>query len=350
MSSLRVGQRRSAGRLRTQQALHAPRNGGDARWEVRPAYARAVPLALTLLFALYGLAFDALCSLFVPQWRPWALSGVALLGVPALVVLVFLVARGLRARYRKRIEQLGDTRAVSGVRRLAFAAGLSLRVVVPIGLIAWEVAAPLLHFEAWAFDSHRCPGPSARGGAWFQLIAAIVLTSFAVILGPRWVPRWKDRLAGCLLVTFAGIGLYVLTDESATEAAYGPYPTAFGALAAVLVTVVSLLASWAAPIVVRGSAPIDGPLLQRALRRCELFGGRQEPQLSVDRVVYALIGAPLTQPLLLLVVPSFAAVVSGRRQLWWVWWIHWRLHGSSSRWEAPAPGGAGKSRSRADGS
>jgi hypothetical protein len=329
--------RRTDYQLHKRYRLDGP--DGEERWLVRPAYAAAIPLVLTLVFAMYGPTFDALCSLFIPAWTPWALVGIAIVGLIALAALVAFVTYELCVRYRKRLERLGKATTVPEPRRVVFFVGLFLLGGVPLGLICCQLIQPTLHVWHWAFDTHRCLGASLHRAAWQQLTAAVLLTAIALRWGPRWIPRWVDRAVGSVLLASACLALYALSGTSAREADHGPYLTAFGVLAAIVTPVVWLLAKWAARFVVRRSEAEYGPPLRRALQRCEVFVERRDPDLEVDRVVYALLGAPLTEPLLLLVIPSFAAVVSGRRQLWSVWWISlgiaWfiiALGSISSRW------------------
>ncbi len=312
------------------------RGHAGLEWQRRWPFISLLPLGLCLIFAMYGPTFDALCSILpaVSSRRVlWAVAAVVSLAAGRLV---YLGARFLRKRYWKRIDKLAIAGPVPRVRKAVLGLSLSVLAIVPpgapVGLLVWRI----VHS---ARDIHTCQYTTPHAQSWLQLAFTIVLVAAAARLGMR--PRSRFwRVADYLILLSAPVVILAfLGGCSATEAQYMPYLNAFAVLCVILVTLASAFAALFARFVRRLESDYASTLAE-ALKHCELFEKRGEVTLGWGRLLYAFLGAPLAHPLLLLLLPSFVAMVAPRHWLWnaslialAITWFVLALGNISMRWD-----------------
>lgn len=286
------------------------------RLQPRPSWRR--PLfwffAITVVFVGYGPVWGGLCTVFVPPLATWALGAAGLVLFGLAVRLLFAMMRGAKRRLDSRFGSLAaedDGLTSLPARRLIACAVLG---VLMLGVLS------LIGFAAYSLfaGAQADPAPCFKAEFSFLSLYRLLLCAAAIGVfgGACFYVQSTRALAAIqfvLLALVTGLLWFVLAPSDAREASRLPYRHVFALLAPALCLPLALapfvaaakFKSWA------GFDPASGATFADLLPRRELFEARGgDPELTFDRVGYALVHGVLYRPLELLLPPSLLAFVA----------------------------------------
>jgi hypothetical protein len=307
---------------------YQPADGGrTARIEPRACWRMPIfwLFSLTVVFVAYGPVWDGLCTVFAPPTSAWALAVAAGAVALAALYLAYItppwIRNGIASRFGANAQAVdaGDAAEID-LRR--FLAGVALWVIASIPALLLILAA------LWLADAARSPAGPCAGAefSYLSLIRLIVCAAAIVAFGMA-CSRVKstNRLLWIQAGLVAGVALIhwvLLAPPEATEASGQPYRHIFSLLAPSFFLAICL-----APLVAKAKFR-PWPLLQRwfpfaglpeetrrrfsePIRRREIFVPRgTDPELTMGRVIHAVVHGTLYRPMQLLLPPSLLAFVA----------------------------------------
>ena len=264
--------------------------------------------ALVIMFVGFGPIWDGFCTIFPPPASAWALRAIG--GIEAITaagLFLFLLLRLYRG-YETRFFRGGAGGGSLALRRLIVqlmilvAAAIGPALLLSCGLFVWGMA-----------DERPCFGAEPSGTSWLHLaICLAAIAAFWMALA-KWEGNLRLLLAQFVLVAIVAAATWLLGTDN--EASNRPYQHVFAvaAPAAALVLVLAYaIGHWLFRR--RDIGPIRGFLAPR-LPRTELFAGREEPELTWDRLVHALVRGILSRPLMTLLLPALVGFMAPARYL-----------------------------------
>ncbi|MGY6275072.1 patatin-like phospholipase family protein [Methylomonas sp. MgM2] len=332
--------------INTRYMLEPDKSTKLRNWKWRPPFVLSIMLSVMLVFTLYGPTFDSLCAVFPHPYTTLSLGLVfVFLSISLFYCVYQMVDRGWKLIERRKVKLVDripnlPTHEITirfGV-MVSFLVTLIVILLLPFALLLVAIV------ETWN-NTGTCAGVTFNFYSLLQLIFAflLVLTAihaarpFSVI--PKIPQEWLWTPL-CFYLSIISLFIIIILGYDKYEAQHSPYVTAFSVLAVLLVGLAYLLSFFLPKWVLADLSKLsDFKLaLRNALARCELFVAPPEPELNNSRILYSLT-APLSSPLLLLLIPSFYVLVSNRSSLSLgaffvaaLWWLIMSMGNISASW------------------
>jgi len=283
---------------------------GAVTMSARPRNRNAafVLLLITLTFVAYGPTFAAICGAG-GVWLSRVLYGALTLGFVLLGLLAIGYSRrGIFARCAKRLHERG-----AGKTRRVVLYTLATLIVGLAAIACWLIAQQA--FGA-VVDPQLC---ATTPYSWRAFAQAGV--SVAAAIAATWLAGAKlsslsfARRQSALIIGLWAISWWLLAAPDAREADGVPYRHSFALFAAALFAI-PLLAAPLARRLFRSVPPQTCAAFALGLRHTELLTKRVEPEMSLRRLINALVNGPLYHPLHLFFLPALVAVMASNDWLW----------------------------------
>lgn len=267
--------------------------------------------ALTLLFAIFGPTFDAVCSISSIEGAQLRRNvGIALCYAAGIGQVLGLGAVAIR-RSKRRFER----RDVTSIPRQAIVY-VALGIVTLASAYPWLWLAKSLEAEKASMFCMQVADPTP---AWV-MIGLFVVAVIAAGIVTSLTRSVIGRIFGETLILF--LTVFVLwrwvAPEGATEAGQVPYKHLYAILAVALGAIASLFSL----LLLRKGKWLEDVQIQKcqaALAATELFPGtREDVELTWRRVLASLALGILHYPLHVLLLPALFVVMSSNRLLWTV--------------------------------
>jgi len=314
------------------------------QWKWRPPFTLTITLSVMLVFSLYGPTFDSLCAVFPRPYTTLSLGLIfALLSVSFLYCAYQMVGRGWKLIERRKVRLIDQNLPLLEINTrfwamISFLVALIVILLLPFALLLVALG------ETWS-NSGTCNGVAFNFLSLFQLLFAflLVLTALHAARPIPIIPKVPDKLLWtplCFYLSIISLFIVIILGIGEYEARHTPYVTAFSVLTVLLVGLSYLLSFFLPQWILADLSKLsDFKLaLRTSLTRCELFVAPPEPELNTSRIMYSLT-APLSSPLLLLLIPSFYILFSNRSYLVLgasfvaaFWWLILSMGNISARW------------------
>lgn len=291
---------------------------GTAELVLRP-YWQQPPfwfLIATLLFVAFGPTFDAFCSVLGSSGTPLAhYAGIGLAWAAVALQTVTLVVRG----YKRAARRFADQKVDSILRKVLV--GLMLAVIIGVLAVPWITLARYLQINP---AGAACVPDTARNPVLLQIGVFVAAVALVWVIGAKVTHAWYRNLFETLVMGAMALTLWNLVPEAqASESQQVPYKHLFAVVALMLA-----LITWVTPVLAflafRSAKP-EAEMWRNALKASELFpGSRQDPQISLRRVLGAAVMGILQYPLHLLLVPALVIVITRAD------WVHWSAYVSGA--------------------
>ena len=288
---------------------YQPGAGGAPVITLRPFWTKPPFLffAITVFFVSYGPTWGGLCAI-APKAVTDVLRqalGVAVI-IAALALAVFLYRKGSDLIRRRFEDAAAHHDPITPCRRH------SVYIVAALGLLAVVGTGVWTGIYLYRPDPDNvCSVEHGNSLAVLRLAMCVVaILAFAAFTSSRWASvKVTVRVQAAIIALVALIQWFVLATSDTPEASGLPYRHLFLVWAPCIIAVVALAPLIAAWIFrVPNDVRDDFRLL---LPGTELFVHRPPaPDLTIRRIVYAIVYGPAYHPLHLLLFPAFVALVA----------------------------------------
>jgi predicted acylesterase/phospholipase RssA len=265
-------------------------------------------LLVVLFLTAYGPTYNAVCGLVEPaivrgatHALGWVLIGAALF---QFVTSIWY----FRARIKRRFEKM-ELPLAARYRFVQVVFFVVLAVAaIPLGLLGGSILGDM---------PGGCRQHSSKIPGAVQALSLIVTAMLAATISARATSIRRRLLAqSAAICALVAMTFVVHVDGIQSEAAQVPYPHVFGVIAAGL-AVIACAATWLVAIPFASVSRRERVVSAWALRSTELFpASRDDPPLSVRRIVGGFVTGLLAKPLQFLLLPAFAVLLAPAVYLW----------------------------------